>query len=60
MQVAAVFPAQVPPVQIYEVATGEQLAVSVDALPEVIDGGAATTVQTGGATGAVTAMDCVT
>ncbi len=46
-QVAAVVPAQLPPVQAYELGELVQLALRVELAPVVIDAGEAVTVHTG-------------
>ena len=48
VQLATIVPAQVPPVQVKEVAAGLQLAVSVAVPPAVIEAGDAVSVQVGG------------
>jgi hypothetical protein len=47
VQLATDVPAQLPPVQAYEVGELLQLTVSIDVPPLVIDAGVAVTVQTG-------------
>ena len=54
VQVAAVVPAQVPPVHANVIAPGLQLAESVELLPTTIDAGLAVKVQVGGCVAGVT------
>lgn len=47
MQLGPMVPTQVPPVQLYELAMGVQLAVSVEVPPAATDVGDAVRLQTG-------------
>ena len=54
VQVVALVPTQVPPVQVNDVAAGVQLAKSVELPPALIEAGAAVKEQDGGCNGGVT------